>query len=181
MPQDLSPKKMKLKRGDIHVRTRGDLTAMLLRDKRDIYMLTNIHDAPAEGNFCDGNGKAIKPPIVADYSRHVGFVDKGDRMANNYSICRRTLTWTNKLFFYLLDLAILNSYILLSSCGGTKISHRDFRFILVTNMLAQAGYRRTVPRPLGRRASAAAQVNRLEASGSKHWPLELRNIQIPCK
>jgi hypothetical protein len=46
MPQDLGPKKMKLKRGDIHVRIRDDLTATLWRDKRDIYMLTNTHSAP---------------------------------------------------------------------------------------------------------------------------------------
>jgi hypothetical protein len=31
-----------------------------------------------------------------------------------------------KPFFHLLDLAIVNSYILLFSCGGKKISHRDF-------------------------------------------------------
>jgi hypothetical protein len=103
-------------------------------------MLTNIHDAPAEGNFYDGNGKAIKPQIVADYSRHMGFVDTGDRMANSYSICRRTLKWTKKLFFHLLELAILNSYILLSSCWGKKISHRDFRFTPVRNVFAHACY-----------------------------------------
>jgi hypothetical protein len=45
MPQDLDPKKMKLKRGKIHVRTRGHLTAMLWRDKQDIYMSANIHNA----------------------------------------------------------------------------------------------------------------------------------------
>jgi hypothetical protein len=59
MPQNIGPRKMKLKRGDLRVRTRGDLTAILRRDKRDIYMLTNIHDFPAEGNFCDSNWKAI--------------------------------------------------------------------------------------------------------------------------
>jgi hypothetical protein len=78
---------MKLKRRDFRVRTRGDLTAILWRDKRDKYMLTNIHDSPAEGNFCDSNGKVVKPQIVADYSRHMGYVDKGDRMVNSYSIC----------------------------------------------------------------------------------------------
>jgi len=61
MPQDLRPKAKKLKRGDICVRTRADLTAILWRDKRDICMLTNIHNAPAEGNFCNEGGKAIKP------------------------------------------------------------------------------------------------------------------------
>jgi len=58
MPQDLRPKTTKLKRGDIRVRTRADLTAILWRDKREICMLTNIHSAPAEGNFCNEGGKA---------------------------------------------------------------------------------------------------------------------------
>ena len=53
MPQDLRPKTTKLKRGDIRVRTRTDLMAILWRDKRDLSMLTNIHSAPAEGNFCN--------------------------------------------------------------------------------------------------------------------------------
>jgi len=34
MPQDLGPKGMTLQRGDLQVRTRGDLTAILWREKR---------------------------------------------------------------------------------------------------------------------------------------------------
>jgi hypothetical protein len=44
-PQDLKPKTVKLKRGDIRVRTRADVTAILWRDKRDVCMLINIHGA----------------------------------------------------------------------------------------------------------------------------------------
>jgi len=66
MPQDLGPKRMTLQRGDLQLRTRGDLTAILWRDKRDVRVLTNIHDPQAEGNFCDNKGKAIKPQNVAD-------------------------------------------------------------------------------------------------------------------
>jgi len=80
MPQDLKPKTTKLKRGDIRVRTRADLTAILWWDKRDVCMLTNIHNTPAEGNFCNERGKAIKAQIVMDYNHHLGYVDKGDRM-----------------------------------------------------------------------------------------------------
>jgi len=94
MPQDLGPKRVTLKLGDLQVWTRGDLTTILWRDKRNVRILTNIHDAPAEGNFCDSNRKAIKPQIVADYNRHMGYVDKGDRMTNSYSINRRTWKWT---------------------------------------------------------------------------------------
>jgi hypothetical protein len=59
MPEDSNPKRISLKRGDLQVRTRGDLTTILWRDKCDVCILTKIHDAPAEGNFCDTDGKAI--------------------------------------------------------------------------------------------------------------------------
>jgi len=124
MPKDLKPKTLRLKHGDIRVRTRGDLTAVVWKDKRDMCLLTNIHDPPREGNYCDEHGNAIKPAIVADYNRHMGHVDNSDRLANSYMASRRTWKWTKKLFFHLLDLAIVNSYILLSSCGGKKISQR---------------------------------------------------------
>ena len=131
MPKDLRPKTLRLKRGDIRVRTRGDLSAVVWKDKRDVRLLTNIHDPPREGNYCDEHGNAIKPAIVADYNRHMGYADNTDRMANSYKTSRRTWKWTKKLLFHLLDLTIVNSYILLSSCGGKKISHRDFRLTLI--------------------------------------------------
>jgi len=126
MPKYLKPKTLRLKRGDIRVRTRGDLTAVVWKDKRDVCLLTNIHNPPREGNYHDEHGNTINPTIVADYNHHMGHVDNADRMASSYTASCRTWKWTKKLFSYLLDLAIVNSYILLSSCGGKKISHRDF-------------------------------------------------------
>jgi len=40
MPKDLKPKTLRLKRGDIQVRTRGDLMAVVWKDKRDVCLLT---------------------------------------------------------------------------------------------------------------------------------------------
>ena len=80
-------------------------------------MLTNIHNAPVEGNFCNERGKAIKPQIVMDYNHLMGCVDKGDRMANSYSTSQCTFEWMKKLFFHLLDLTILSSYTFISLVG----------------------------------------------------------------
>ena len=120
LPKDLKHKTLRLKRGDIRVRTRGDLTAVVWRDERDVCMLTNIHDPPSESNFQDEHGNAIKPAIVADYNCHMGYVDKADRMANSYPASRRTWKWTKKIFSHLFNMTILNSYILLSTCGGKE-------------------------------------------------------------
>ena len=90
MPKDLRPKAQRLKRGDIRVRTRGDLSAVIWKDKRDVRLLKNIHDPPREGNYWDEHGNAIKPANVADYKRHMGYVDNTDRMANSYTASHRT-------------------------------------------------------------------------------------------
>jgi len=126
MPKDLKPKTLRLKHGDIRVRTRGDLTAVVWKDKIDVCLLTKIHDPPREGNYRDEHRNVMKLAIVADCCRHMGHIDNADRMANSYTATRQTWKWTKKLFFHVLDLAIVYSYILLSSCGGKKISHTYF-------------------------------------------------------
>jgi hypothetical protein len=180
MPCDLEWKEMELKRGDIKVRTRGDLTTIVWRDREDIHMLTNIHAAPSEGNFCNEHGKAVTPLIVADYNHHMRCLSDGKSKANSYTIGRPRWKWTKKLFFHLLDLTILNSYILLSSCSGRKISHRDFRLALVSNMLTHAGQVRQLQRPMGRPAGAVKHASRLECSDSEHWPAPSKT-QLRCR
>jgi len=118
MPSDFGPKQRKLKRGDVRVRTRGGLTALLWKDRREVYMLTNMDPPPAEGNFCDDSNRLMKPHIVERYNRHMGYVDSSDRMANSYLMSRCTFKWITKLFFHFLDLTVLNSWILLYSCGA---------------------------------------------------------------
>ena len=81
--------------------------------------------------------------------------------------------------FVCYDLAILNSYILHSSCQCKGISHRDFRFTLVRNMLAHAGREREVPRPLGRPSNVEKHVARLEVCCSRHWPVP-SETQLRC-
>jgi hypothetical protein len=60
MPKNLRPKTLRLKRGDIRVGTRGDLTNVVWKDKRDVRLLTNIHNPPKEGNYCNKHRNAIK-------------------------------------------------------------------------------------------------------------------------
>jgi len=113
MPSDFGPKQLKLKRGDVRVRNKGGLTALIWKDRREVYMLANMDPPPAEGNFCDNSSRPVKPNIVERYNRHMGYVNKSDRMSNSYSMSRHAFKWTTKLFFHFLDLTVLNSWILL--------------------------------------------------------------------
>jgi hypothetical protein len=63
-------------------------------------MLTNMHNPPTDGHLCNDHRNAVKFSIVED----MGFVDMAQRK------------------FVILNLTVLNNYILLSSCGGEKIT-----------------------------------------------------------
>jgi len=134
MPHDFGPKQMKLKRGDVRVRTTGALTALVWKDRQKVYMLTNMDPPPAEENFCDNSNCPMKPHIVERYNWHMGYINNSDHMTNSYSMSRSTFKWTTKLFFHFLDLTVLNSWTPLSSCGA-KYTHRDFRLLLVRNLI----------------------------------------------
>ena len=56
MPKVIGQKSLKMKRGDIATRVRGNLTAVHWKDSRDMYVLTNMNASPVEGNFTDESG-----------------------------------------------------------------------------------------------------------------------------
>ena len=145
------------------------MTALAWKDRRDVYLLTNMDPPPEEGNLCDDRKRAVKPQIVTWYNWHMGYVDISDQMANSYSMCQCTFKWTTKLFFHLLGLTVLNSWILLSSCGA-KFTHRDFRLLLVRNLIEEAGrsHYRPTPSMLGRPSVAAVNVTRLDSRHNQH-------------
>lgn len=65
------------------MRPRGDITALIWKDKREVHMLTNMLSPPAEGNCCDENGNAQKPAVV-DYNTHMDHVDREAAGQINY-------------------------------------------------------------------------------------------------
>jgi hypothetical protein len=146
MPPAFGPKKLKLKKRDVRVKTRGNLTALVSKDRQDVYILTWTCHHQKE-IFCDNSNCPVKPHIVARYYRHMYYVDNSDRMANSYLISRRNFKWTTKLFFHILDLTVINSWILLSSCGA-KYNHQDFRLLLVRNLIEEAGRSQCCPTPM---------------------------------
>jgi hypothetical protein len=88
------------------------------KDNRNVNLLTNMHHSPAEGNFCDECGNPLKRAIIQDCNKHKGYVDKSNYMTNTPSADGPgSAPKKKKKFLYILDL-ILNSYILLTSCGS---------------------------------------------------------------
>ena len=53
------------------------------------------------------------PEMVTDYNQHMGGVDLSDQHLSYYSLTtRRTLKWWKKVFWRLVDICIVNSWII---------------------------------------------------------------------
>jgi len=83
-----------------------------------------------------------------------------------------------KLFFHLLDLKVLNSWILLSACGA-KYTDRDFRLLLVRNQTEEAGksQHHATPRLVVRPSVGPENVLLLEGH-NKQWPAKCATVCV---
>jgi len=114
---------------------------------------------------------------VERYNWHMGYVDNSDCRPNSYSMSPRTFKWTTKLLFHLLDFRILYSWILSFSCGAEH-THRDFRLLLVRNLIEEAGKSQDchTPRSVGRTSAGVKNVLRLKS----HHNTGQQNSQPNC-
>jgi hypothetical protein len=66
------------------------MTALVWKDIHDVHMLMNMELLQQKAISMTNIKNAIKPEIIADYSKHMGYVDKTDRMTDSYSISHWT-------------------------------------------------------------------------------------------
>jgi hypothetical protein len=70
-----------------------------------------------------------------DYNAKMGVVDKVDMILSEIHSVRKIMKWYKKLFFYLLDLSIYNTYILYQNATGKKQKFNEFHLSLLKKIL----------------------------------------------
>ncbi|XP_005104947.1 piggyBac transposable element-derived protein 4-like [Aplysia californica] len=122
-------KKVVKTKGDLKVMTNRKLTHIKWMDKKEINVLTTIHDASSQRtDRHDRDGNLVdKFKAVIDYNKYMGAVDRSDQMVQYSSFKRRTMKWWKKLFFHLFMPAELNVYLLYKATAAANrarsISH----------------------------------------------------------
>jgi len=75
------------------------------------------------------------PAIIPLYNKFMGGVDKHDQRRSYYSSDRRAVKWWHRYFWYLIDVCVVNSYILYKykseKEGRDPLSHLDFLLELI--------------------------------------------------
>lgn len=101
-------------------------------------------------SLCGRWGKWVKSVMHWTLQRQRRFCCTSDMTANNYSVFRKTWKWAKKrLFFHLVNLTVLNAFIIHCSRGGT-LSHELFCDHLVSGLIHAAQDRNPTPAVSGR-------------------------------
>lgn len=95
-----------------------------------------------------GNREEVQcPHAVRSYNMHMGGVDKGDQKRGYYRCRVKSRKFYKYVFYFLLDVAITNSYILYQGwSGSTKISIKKYRIKLAKEIIGSYCSRRRAGR-----------------------------------
>jgi hypothetical protein len=153
VPEPITKLKKNVPRGTIVGQHSGDVSVLAWKDVKIVNMISTFHaQTTVEGTRA---GKTLqKPTSVRDYNLSMGGIDLKDQMLSMYLVERkRCLKWYVKLFKRLLNVSILNSYIM---CNKSRefspelnmepIDHRSYRYELA-EILSRIG-RVEVSRPV---------------------------------
>ena len=104
----------KLKKGEHTFRTANGIMALIWKDKKDVKMLSTMHTSEmVDTGKNDKHGNlVVKSACVLTYNEGMGGVDGSDQLSATCRSVRKHVKWYKKLFFYLVDIAIVNSFLL---------------------------------------------------------------------
>lgn len=139
-----SEMKAKLQKGEVVTEMVDDkLMALKWQDKRPVVMLTTVHDDSVVTKqrwtraVQGGTEEVRKPLVVERYNQFMAGVDVGDQLLSYYGFSHRSLKWWRRAFFHLIEIAIVNAYImyLVTPHTGKRMTHKEFRVQLAKELL----------------------------------------------
>lgn len=142
LPKNLLEDK-KMNRGDIDwLVSNENIMCLKWKDKRCVTVLSNQSKPntifQVERKQKDGSTVAIAcPKAIVDYNRNMGFVDHFDHLKSLYEIDRKSMKWWHRIFFHLLDMTVVNSFLLYKMCHGDsdKMNLKDFRREIISGLI----------------------------------------------
>ncbi|KAL6728531.1 hypothetical protein Aduo_010297 [Ancylostoma duodenale] len=119
----------KLKKGEhIAQQKQNGVTALKWRDKKEVLMLSTMHD-----NSVNTNGT---PNLVEDYNKAKSFFDVQDQKLSYTPYVRKTTKWYQRVFFHLTtQTAIVNSWRLFCDVTGSTMGLIDYKISIIKSLL----------------------------------------------
>ena len=109
--------KEKLKRGEFQFQCKDGIAAIKWMDSKLVTLLTTANDPRTTTTVTrknkDGTTCQVScPTAIATYNEIMVRVDHFDQLRERYAIGRRSCKWWHRIMYFLIDLAIVNAFVL---------------------------------------------------------------------
>ncbi|XP_018403103.1 PREDICTED: piggyBac transposable element-derived protein 3-like [Cyphomyrmex costatus] len=161
---------------------RNDMTLLSYTPKKNkvVCLVSSLHKNKGKTDLA-----TQKPEIVSYYNSTKGGTDTFDFLCKSYSTCRKTTRWTIRLFFSMLDQAVVNSNILYNLNDINNVTER-YNFIENLAIMLAGPYMQnrlqhaTIQNRLKISICAILQIEEPQSEKRKH-KLEKRKRCYYCK
>ena len=173
-PKDLTPiAKSGLKqRGEYRYRQQGNLLVSLWQDTKTVSVLST-NQSPSEVTVRRRQKDSTRievpcPLAIKIYNLFMGGVDKNDQLRGYYSVRTKSRKSYKYIFWFIFDVAIVNSFILygLSPSTGRKKTMKEFRVELAHQLIGSYNSRKYSGRP---QANTTSRPKRMKIP---HYPVK---------
>ena len=159
-------------RGDSLTVQQGSVTASAWKDRKVVTVLSTNTQPTATGTVLrrqkDGSRIPVPcPEAIISYNEFMGGVDRGDQLRGYYSCRTKSRKFYKYIFYFLLDVAITNAFVLYkhyTACSKYK-TIRDFRVQLAKELIGDYCSRRRTGR----------QGSFLKTLPLRHFPVKLES------
>jgi len=138
LPKDKIEEAKKVgRKNDVTFRENQKILFISHQEKRLVNMISTLHTADVIETTSRRTGVAKnKPKFVIDYNTHLHGVDTVDQYLAHYPFIHKTVKWSKKVFFYLLQCCLFNSYVTFSKNNpNSRKSFLDFISDITENLI----------------------------------------------
>lgn len=165
-----------LKRGEYQFQTKGPVAATKWMDSKPVCMLSTAHNpmecSSVQRRNKDGSKESIRcPKVVSVYNEKMGGVDHFDQFRERYEIGRRSVKWWHRIMYFLIDLAIVDGYVLWQTPRekDKKQDQLSYRLRLARQLINGFSSRKRPGRPVNYSK---------KKKGKENVPDEVRLVQV---
>ncbi|GBM36035.1 hypothetical protein AVEN_274441-1 [Araneus ventricosus] len=167
-----------MKRGDLDYQLSDQgISFFKWKDNRSAHFLLNYHGNDTcnfRRRLKDGTKIDVTAPIVVkDYNGHMGGIDKADILHAIYDRDRKSKKWWHRLFFAMLEMAYINSYIAYVEVHREKMSSLEYKRCITKGLLAKS---KPQPKRKGRPKSNGDEQNFVQKREEKEICLFLMMV-----
>lgn len=99
------------------------LVSYVPKKYKNVLLISSLHN---DGNIDEETGDLKKPEIISFYNMTKGGVDTLDKLCGSFNVARNTKRWPLVVFFSLMNVAAINSFILYKGNNNDNMKRRRY-------------------------------------------------------